>query len=123
MQKGLKQFDIVLVDLKPTRGSEQKGDSRPCVILQTNASQNYGKTTIIVPITSNTNKVYPFEVLLHPSKRNGITKKSKIKCDQIRVIDKKRIKRKIGKLDEKDVSSLDEAISVIFDLERNFRFF
>ena len=117
----LEQFDIVLVDLNPTKGSEQKGKNRPCVILQTNASQDYGRTTIIAPMTSNVDKVYPFEALLSASVKNKITKKSKIKCDQIRVIDKKRIKGKLGRLDEKDIAKLDKAISVIFDLERNFR--
>ncbi len=117
----LKQFDIVLVNLNPTKGAEQKGENRPCIILQTNASEDYGKTTIIAPLSSNIEKIYPFEVLLNPSKTNNLKVSSKVKFEQVRVIDKQRIINKIGRAEEKDITKIDYALNVIFDLERNFR--
>lgn len=117
----LQQFDIVLVNLNPVQGSEQQGDSRPCVVLQTNAESNYGKTTLIAPITSNTEKIYPFEVFISKDAKNNLSQDSKIKCNQIRVIDKQRIVKKIGVLSDDYHEKVEYSIQVIFDLFRDFR--
>lgn len=117
----LKQFNIVLVNLNPTIGSEQTGEARPCIILQTNASGNYGKTTIIAPLTSQIKKVYPFEVLLKKKNNLFLKEDSKVKFDQIRVIDKKRIVKIIGHTSDKNIQAIDEAMHVIFDLRKDFR--
>ncbi len=116
----INQFDIWQVDLNPTMGSEQKG-KRPCVILQTNAVSDYGLTTIIAPLTSKkVNKVYSFEADIKPSSRNGLRELSKIKFDQIRVIDKRRLIKKIGKIEEKYFFEILKALKNIFDFNRDF---
>ncbi len=117
----LKQFDIVLVDLNPVRGSEQRGEARPCLILQTNASGQYGKTTLIAPLTTNAKKCYPFEVLIKKDKQNNLSQDSKVKCDQIRVIDKQRIIKKMGIVSESYHVEIDKALMVIFDFLKDFR--
>ena len=116
----ISQFDIWKVNLNPTLGSEQKG-MRPCVVLQTNAVSNYGLTTIIAPLTSKKiNKIYSFEIEIKPSNKNGLKELSKIKFDQVRVIDKKRLIKKFGKVEEKYLGEILKALKVIFDFDRDF---
>ena len=104
-----KQFDIYNIDLNPTKGSEQRGN-RPCLILQTNAVSHLGRTTLIAPFTTKKIKnIYPYEVEIIPSIINNLTEISKVKLDQIRVIDKTRIQEKMGTLEEAYHNNIFEA--------------
>jgi mRNA interferase MazF len=106
---------IWLVNLDPTIGHEIK-KSRPAVIIQNNVGNRYSPITIIAPVTSQkTEKIYPFEVLL-TKKGYGLDKDSKILLNQIRAIDKKRLVKKIGKLDEETINKLDEALKISLGL-------
>jgi mRNA interferase MazF len=116
----LNQYDIVLVNLNPSFGSEQQGDLRPCVILQTNAANKYGNTILIAPCSTKINKIYPYEVLIIKDNKNNLLSDSKIKFDQIRVIDKRRIGKKIGLLNSQYIVKITEALSIIFDLPHDF---
>ncbi len=117
----INQFEIWNVDLNPVRGSEQNG-IRPCAVLQTNAANKFGMTILIAPFTSrNIEKLYPYEVKVDKTKVNNLKYTSKIKLDQIRVIDKSRFVQKMGEIDEVYTDKILEAIGVIFDFERNFR--
>ncbi|MEA2064757.1 MAG: type II toxin-antitoxin system PemK/MazF family toxin [Patescibacteria group bacterium] len=116
----ISQFDIWQVNLNPTIGSEQNG-RRHCIILQTNAASNYGLTTIIAPITSKKiEKVYPFEIKINPSNKNGLKELSKIKFDQVRVIDKRRLIEKFGKIEDRYFIEILKALKIIFDFDRDF---
>ena len=87
-----KRFDIVLVSLDPSRGSEiQK--TRPCLIISPDEMNKYIKTVIIAPMTS-TQKDYPTRILITFEDTTG-----NIVLDQIRTIDKSRILKTIGKLE------------------------
>lgn len=102
--------DVVRVELNTTRGGEQKGDARPCVVVQNDLGNRYANTTIIVPATDAAGKeAYPFQVLI-PKGEGGLTKESLLKCEQIRVISKERIKGKIGSLTEASVHALNQAL-------------
>jgi mRNA interferase MazF len=113
------QFDIWLVNLNPSFGSEQ-GGLRPCIILETNAACNNGNTTLIAPITSQLNKTFTFDVIIEPNKINGLDKISKIKFRQIRVVDKFRLVKKIGKLENIYYKKIHERIFLAFDLNKDF---
>lgn len=114
------QFDIWLVNLNPTKGSEQNGE-RPCIVLQTNAAGNCASTTIIAPCnTKKLDKIYSFEVNIKSSSQNGLTENSKIKFDQIRVIDKSRLLKKLGELEDIYYEDIIDSLKIIFDLEKNF---
>jgi len=118
----LNQFDIILVNLNPTKGSEQKGENRPCLILQTNAVSDFGRTTLIAPLTTQKiSKIYPYEVLVISDDINNLIATSKIKLDQIRVIDKSKIIKKQGKLKISEIEKIDQALKNIFDLNYDFR--
>lgn len=92
----LSQYEIVLVNLDPTIGSEVK-KTRPCVILSPDEMNKFLQTIIIAPITSNSKK-YPTRIEI-----KGKTTKGWIMIDQIRTVDRKRITKIFGTLSEKEI--------------------
>ncbi len=107
----VKRGDIWLVNLDPTIGHEIK-KTRPCVILQNDIGNKYSNTTIIGPVTSqHTEKIYPVEVLL-TKENSGLDKNSKIVLAQIRAIDKRRLIKKLSRVDEITISKIDEALRI-----------
>ena len=107
--------DIFVANLEPIAGSEQ-GGIRPVLILQNNISNKYSPTTIIAPITSKKQtRAYVTNVPIS-TKESKLKKDSLILCNQIRTIDKKRIIRKIGKLDFEIIRKIDLAIKISLDL-------
>ena len=86
----MRRGEIYWVDLDPTVGDEIK-KVRPVLIVSNNANNKVSDTITVVPITSNTTKVYPFEVFLD-AKVTGLSKSSKAQCHQVRTISKKRMK-------------------------------
>lgn len=92
----LKQYQIVLVNLNPTIGSEMK-KTRPCVIISPDEMNKYLQTIVIAPMTSNS-KPYPTRV---PVKHHST--KGWVVLDQIRSIDRNRVIKILGKLSEKEI--------------------
>ncbi len=88
------QGEIWVVSLDPTLGSEMK-KTHPCVVLQNDLGNRYAPTTIIAPITS-TPYDSPVVVPVHPTEENGLHHLSYINLAQIRCIDKKRLKERLG---------------------------
>ncbi len=86
----MNQYELVLVNLDPTIGSEIK-KTRPCIIISPNEMNDSLSTIIIAPITSNKKK-YPTRVKLASKNVSGM-----IVLDQIRTVDKKRVIKSIGK--------------------------
>lgn len=91
----LKQYQIVLVNLDPTIGSEMK-KTRPCVIISPNEMNKFLNTIIIAPMTSSS-KLYPTRVEINHDKKTGW-----IVLDQIRTVDRQRILKILGNLSEKE---------------------
>ncbi|MFW6173759.1 MAG: type II toxin-antitoxin system PemK/MazF family toxin [Elusimicrobiota bacterium] len=84
-----KKGEIWFVSLEPVRGSET-GKTRPALIISNNRNNMFSESVTVLPITSNISKVYPFEVFLS-NRETNLKNNSKIKCNQIRTIDKKRL--------------------------------
>lgn len=105
----MKRGDIYFADLNPTIGSEiQK--IRPVLIVSNNANNKASSTVTVVPITSNTKKVYPFEVFLD-AKDSKLPKSSKAQCHQVRTISKLRIQsKKAGFVNEVVMSLINDAL-------------
>ena len=101
------RFDVLLVALDPTKGSEIK-KTRPCVVISPNEMNKYVRTRIVAPMTSQL-KNYPTRV---PVTFSG--KKGNIVLDQIRAIDKSLVIKKLGVLDNKTASLLLETLSEMF---------
>jgi len=109
----IKQFDIWLADLNPSRGTEP-GKTRPVVIIQTDLLNDSHLSTIICPITTN---IQPeIELLRVHLKKNQIDKPSDILVDQIRAIDNKRLLQKIGQLNASQIQTIKRNIRVVLDL-------
>lgn len=108
--------DIVLVDLNPVTGTEQSG-IRPSVIIQTDKANQVSPHTIIAPLTSKIRwAILPSHVFLQ-SDEAGLTQDSVILCEQLRVIDKRRIIKYNGKLSDDQIIKLNTAISAILDIK------
>ena len=86
--------DIILVDFKNNEGSEQNG-VRPAVVVQNDTGNSFSPTTIVCPLTSQNKKMDATHVVLLPEDC-GVLKPSLVLCEQVRTIDKSRIRRKIG---------------------------
>lgn len=111
----MKRGEIYFANLDPTIGAEiQK--KRPVLIVSNNANNKAASILTVVPITSNTNKVYPFEVFLD-STHSGLPKKSKAQCHQIRTISKLRISSKrVGGLTSEMMHRIESALMLHLDL-------
>ena len=99
----LKQYQIVLVNLDPTQGSEIK-KTRPCVIISPNELNKYLQTIVIAPMTTSS-KSYPTRVEIKHSKT-----KSWVVLDQIRSVDRSRVIKNFDSLTEKEIIKVKSVI-------------
>lgn len=113
----IKRGDMYYADLSPVVGSEQ-GGIRPVLVIQNNMGNKYSPTVIVSAITSKLNKSkLPTHIELG-SEEYGLKSDSIILTEQIRTIDKSRLKEKIGHIDDTNVmSKIDNALGVSFGLE------
>lgn len=110
-----KKGEIYLVNFDPTIGHEAK-KKRPALILSNNIHNQYSPLVTVAPLSSNTNKVYPFEAYV-AKKSTGLNENSKIMIIQLRSIDKKRLINKIGNIEDKGITNkTNKIISEHFDL-------
>lgn len=115
MDTTVKRGDIFYADLSPVVGSEQ-GGTRPVLIVQNDMGNRHSPTVIAAAITSQTNKVkLPTHIEL-AGKSVGLTKDSVVLLEQIRTIDKRRLREHMGRLDESMMNRVDNAIAVSFGL-------
>ena len=111
----VKRGDIYYADLSPVVGSEQ-GGIRPVLIVQNDVGNKYSPTVIAAAVTSQLNKSkLPTHIELDAVKY-GLPKNSVILTEQIRTIDKKRLKEKIGHIDEELMNMVNDALFVSFGL-------
>ncbi len=103
----IKQYEIVLVNLNPTIGSEMK-KTRPCVVISPDEMNAHLRTITIAPVTS-TSKEYPTRVKLSQKELKGW-----IVLDQIRTINRIRIVKLLGKLTEKEITETKNVLKEIF---------
>ena len=105
--------EMYYADLSPVIGSEQ-GGLRPVLIVQNDVGNKHSPTTIVAPITSRfTKKPLPTHL---PLSNCGLAKDSIALCEQLRTIDKRRLREKLGSMDEKDKVALDKAIEISLGL-------
>ena len=103
----VKQYDVYWVDLNPTKGAEiQK--IRPCVVVSPNELNKYLDTVVIIPITSSIHG-YPYRVLCNIADKDG-----EIVTDQIRTVDKSRLRSKICSLSKPVISELKNTLVQMF---------
>lgn len=107
----MKRGEIYFADLSPTLGSEMN-KRRPVLIVSNDANNRASSTITVLPITSNTEKVYPFEVKL-AAKLSGLPKDSKALAQQIRTIAKVRLMAdRAGQLNNESMKAVERAIKL-----------
>lgn len=111
----VKRGDIFYADLSPVIGSEQ-GGVRPVLIIQNDVGNKYSPTVIVAAITSQINKAKLPTHLEISATEYGLSKDSVVLLEQVRTIDKKRLREKLGHLDEEMMYKVDEALSISFGL-------
>lgn len=112
----MRRGDIYYADLRPVIGSEQ-GGIRPVLIIQNDIGNKHSPTIICAAITSKLNKAkLPTHILLRAS-RYQLVKDSVILLEQLRTIDKSRLKDKICHLDETVMDKVDSALKVSLSLD------
>lgn len=109
----MRRGDICVIDLDPTRGTEAR-KSRPAVIVSndganTTATRLGRGVVTVVPVTSNVERVYPFQVLL-PAGLTGLSVDSKAQAEQIRAVDVERVQGRVGSVPPDLMSQLDGAL-------------
>ena len=111
----VKRGDIYYAELSPVVGSEQ-GGMRPVLIVQNDTGNKHSPTVIAAAITSQTGKAkLPTHIELN-AQSVGLSRDSVILLEQIRTIDKSRLRERMGKLDDKTMNKVDSAIAVSFGL-------
>lgn len=111
----VKRGDIFYADLSPVVGSEQ-GGVRPVLVVQNDVGNKFSPTVIISAITSQINKAKMPTHIEITADEYGLAKDSVILLEQIRTIDKRRLKERIGKLDDDLMQKVDDALTVSFGL-------
>ena len=115
MNMGVKRGDIYYADLSPVVGSEQ-GGLRPVLIIQNDVGNRYSPTVIAAAITSRMGKTrLPTHIDIYADKA-GLSKDSVVLLEQIRTLDKQRLKEKMGHLDDGMMNEVNNAIAVSFGL-------
>ncbi len=111
----MRRGEIVLVDLDPVLGSEAS-KRRPAIIVSNDGAnttaERLGRGVVtVVPLTSNTARIYPFQVML-PAQETGMDHDSKAQAEQVRSVDMKRITATIGQVSGRLMFDLDDALRV-----------
>lgn len=111
----VRKGDIFFADLSPVVGSEQ-GGVRPVLIVQNNVGNRFSPTVIAAAITSQQSKAnLPTHIPINADS-SGLAKDSVVLLEQVRTIDKKRLKEKMGTIDESSMNEINNAISISFGL-------
>ena len=103
----VKRFEVYLVDLDPTRGSEIR-KTRPCLVISPDEMNQYIRTVIVAPMTTK-GRNYPTRVPCRFQKKDG-----QIVLDQIRTVDKARLAKKLGRISPNAQSSVLETLQEMF---------
>jgi len=112
----VKRGDIFYADLSPVVGSEQ-GGVRPVIVIQNDIGNKYSPTVIIAAITSQINKAkLPTHVEIS-SEDYGLNKDSVVLLEQIRTLDKRRLKEKIGHMTDEDMQKVNDALLISVGLK------
>ena len=111
----IKRGDIYYADLSPVIGSEQ-GGLRPVLIIQNDVGNKYSPTVIAAAITSKMDKTHlPTHIDIF-AQQAGLAKNSVVLLEQVRTLDKTRLKEKMGHLDDSAMTQINSAIAVSFGL-------
>ena len=110
----IRRGDVFLVNLDPTVGSEI-GKTRPAVVVQNDLANRSSPTVTIIPISSSTERVFPFQIRI-PAGEGGLSRESKALCEQVRTVGRERFTQCLGQLSVERMKEIRAA------LDRHFWF-
>ena len=110
-KKDIEQGDVYWVDLNPTIGTETN-KVRPGIVVSSNLLNASSNRVMVVPVTSNIKRVYPFEAEVNVEGAKG-----KAMADQMRAVDKKRLERYINTVTKIELHNVQSAIKIVLELE------
>lgn len=115
MASRIERGDIVLVVLHGATGTETR-KTRPAVVVSNDINNRVAPILTVIPLSSSVQRVYPFDVLLKTG--HGVKKDSRAMANQIRTIDRQRVRRKLGKVGPETMSRIEDAILLHLGIER-----
>ena len=111
----IKRGDIFYADLSPVIGSEQ-GGTRPVLIVQNDVGNRHSPTVIAAAITSKQDKTHLPTHIKVKTEGSGLSRDSIVLLEQIRTLDKRRLREHMGRLDEVSMNRIDHALHISFGL-------
>ena len=115
MKSEVKKGDIFFADLSPSIGSEQSG-TRPVLIVQNDIGNKFSPTVIAAAITSHRKNDLPTHITIRSDECHGLKKDSVVLLEQIRTLDKQRLRFKLGSISPTLIDQVDKALTVSFGL-------
>jgi len=109
-----KKGEIWFVSLEPVVGHEIR-KTRPALVTSNDRNNLFAETVTVLPITSKTEKIYPFKVFL-PREEAHLPKDSRVKCNQIRTVDKKRLIHFVSALLPEKLEKVEKALLIHLDI-------
>ena len=106
----MRRGDIYLIDFEPSVGAEIK-KKRPALIISSDEANKHLRTIMVIPFSSKIERVYPFEVFVK-KEESGLDVDSKLKITQMRAVDKARLKKYIGTLNDDIIEEVGKAIKL-----------
>jgi len=106
--------EIYLVEFDPSRGREIR-KTRPAIVIQNDIGNRHSSVTIVAAITSNVS-THPVTVAVAPTTANGLSVSSAIHLGQIRSVDRQRLVKRLGAVDEATMGKVDEALQISLGL-------
>jgi Growth inhibitor len=105
-----KRGEIWQVSLEPVLGHEI-GKTRPALVISNDKNNEYSSTVMLIPITGSIEKIYPFEVFIS-AEDSKLPLDSKLKCSQIRTVDKLRLLKVVGEISDEILKKVEEALLI-----------
>ena len=110
MSRAPRRGDVYWVNLDPVVGTEIR-KTRPAVVVSNDSCNRYGTRVVVLPVTSNVDSLYPGEAIVEVKGKRG-----RALGDQIRSIDKSRLKARVARLTADEMSRVDEAMAITLGL-------
>ncbi|HAX18138.1 MAG TPA: MazF family transcriptional regulator [Actinobacteria bacterium] len=117
MQQYPERGEIWLTAREPVKGSEI-GKTRPALVISNNKNNEFSSTITVIPITSSLGKVYPFEVAILKYE-TGLKSDSKIKCNQIRTVDRERLIKPLSKISMQTMKQVENALLIHLEINNS----
>ena len=110
MSRPPRRGDVYWVNVDPVVGTEIR-ETRPAVVVSNDSCNRYGTRVVVLPITSSVDSLYPGEAMVEVK-----GKPARALGDQVRSIDKSRLRARVGRLTAEEMSRIDEALAITLDL-------